>query len=179
MAQSPSPRPGPAGSSTQIRRHSVSPPYPQVISKQKKRRNQLADRLNDISVSFAQNRDEHYRKQLQSLQLDMNHIHRARPYENSPLEDLGSDINEGMEAATNKIKESLRSAMAGTRSSDSDVPARAGIWSAKYALDINNAMEERDAQLTVVAVRNTLLGASFSRRTESSSCLKYPNYNAD
>lgn len=151
MAYSPSPRPAAAGSSTQIRRHSATPPFPQVISKQKKRRNQLADRLNDISVSFAQNRDENYRKQLQSLQFDMNYIHRAQPYENFPLDDLGSDIIDGMNATTSNVNDN-RSSVAGTRISDVDAPARAGIWSSKFSLEVNDAMEERDTQLTLVAV---------------------------
>ena len=151
MAYSPSPRPAAAGSSTQIRRHSATPPFPQVISKQKKRRNQLADRLNDISVSFAQNRDENYRKQLQSLQFDMNYIHRAQPYENFPLDDLGSDIIDGMNATTSNVNDN-RSSVAGTRISDVDAPARAGIWSSEFSLEVNDAMEERDTQLTLVAV---------------------------
>lgn len=179
MAYSPSPRPAPAGSSTQIRRHSATPPFPQVISKQKKRRNQLVDRLNDISVSFTQNRDENYRKQLQSLQFDVNYIHRARPYENSPLDDLGSDIIDGMNAAANNVNDSVRSSIGGTRTSDVDAPPRAGIWSSKYSLEINDAMEERDTQLTLIAVCNTPLDISLSRGARSSPRFKWPKRNAD
>lgn len=149
------------------------------MTKQKKRRNQWADRLNDISVSFAQNRDENYRKQLQSLQFDMNHIHRARPYENSPLDDLGSDIHDGMNAATNNVNESLRNSMAGTRISDVDAPAGAGVWSSKYSVEINNAMEERDTQLTLVAVWNTPCSHSLSPSAGFSPCFNYPKAKID
>ena len=175
MAYSPSPRPALAGSSTQIRRHSATPPVPHVISKQKKRRNQLTDRLNDISVSFAQNRDENYRKQLQSLQFDMNYILRAQPYENSPLDDLSSDIIDGMSSATINVNESLRSSMTGTRIADVETLPRAGKWASKYIHEINDAMEDKDVQMTLVAVWQTPFGTSSSRDEGSCPYLDHPN----
>lgn len=124
-----------------------------IISKQRKRRNALAERLKDISVSFAQNRDDNYRKQLQTLQLDINHINHAQPYENAPLDDLSSDILEEINAAVPmNANEALHTSMMGGRSSDLEALPRAGSRFSRYAQEVNDAMEERDTQLTLVAV---------------------------
>lgn len=153
MAYSPSPRPLGALGATQPVRHPGTPPIPIVISKQRKRRNALAERLKDISVSFAQNRDDHYRKQLQTLQLDMNHINHAQPYENAPLDDFSSDILEETNAAgPSTANEGFRMSMMGARMSDMEALPRSGSWFSRYTQEINDAMEEKDAQLTLVAV---------------------------
>ncbi len=156
MPYSPSPRPGPVatGSLNHILRHSETPPLPpQAVSKQKKRRNALAERLEDISVNFTQNRDDNYRKQLQTLQFDTNYINSAQPYENAPLEDLSTDIhNEMIAAMIGNSNEAHRSSTAGVRIPEMEVPPRAGMWASNYIQEINDSMEERDTQLTLVAV---------------------------
>lgn len=161
MPYSPSPRPGQiaSGSLNHILRHSATPPLPpQTVSKQKKRRNALVERLEEISSNFALHRDDYYRKQLQTLQFDINYINRAQPYEDSPLNDLHSDIfNEMISSVTANTGETHRSSAGGSRMPDMEVPPRAGIWASKYTQEINDAMEERDAQLTLVAVRINLL----------------------
>lgn len=156
MPYSPSPRPGQTatGSLNHILRHSPTPPLPpQTLSKQKKRRNALVERLEEISSNFALHRDDYYRKQLQTLQFDINYINRAQPYENAPLNDIHSDIfNEMISSLTANTGEAHRASAGGSRMPDMEVPPRAGIWASKYAQEINDAMEERDAQLTLVAV---------------------------
>lgn len=156
MPYSPSPRPGQtaSGSLNLILRHSATPPLPpQTVSKQKKRRNALVERLEEISSNFALHRDDYYRKQLQTLQFDINYINRAQPYENAPLNDLHSDIfNEMISSVTANTGETHRASAGGSRMPDMEVPPRAGIWASKYTQEINDAMEERDAQLTLVAV---------------------------
>lgn len=160
MPYSPSPRPGQtaSGSLNLILRHSATPPLPpQTVSKQKKRRNALVERLEEISSNFALHRDDYYRKQLQTLQFDINYINRAQPYENAPLNDLHSDIFNEMILSVTANTAEIRASAGGSRMPDMEVPPRAGIWASKYTQEINDAMEERDAQLTLVAVWITQL----------------------
>ena len=122
----------------------------------------MAESLKDISVSFAQNRDDHYRKQLQTLQLDMNRINHTPPYENAPLDDFSHDILEEMNAAgPSNVNEAFRTSMIGARMSEMEALPRAGSWFSKYTHEINDAMEERDAQLTLVAVWISPLSSCF------------------
>lgn len=156
------PRPGgftAASITPQVLRQSVTPPFTQVVSKQKKRRNALAERLNNISVSFAQNRDDNYRKQLQTLQFDIAHINHADPYGDCMLDDFSSDILDEMTTAVaGNLNETLRLSRA--RKSDMEASPRAGFWSSKYTQEINDAIEHRDTQLTLVGVRDHFLAES-------------------
>ena len=153
MAYSPSPQPGALrgiGNFSSHNRLSVTPPLPQTVSKRDKRRNALSERLNDISANFAQNRDSHYRSQLQSLQLAMNYINNAEPYKDQPLDDNPKHIFEELSAAV--TDNAQRVTQAGARRSIHEVPTGTEMWVAAYAREINDAMEIRDANLTTVAV---------------------------
>ena len=153
MAYSPSPQPGALGLNgtfSSLRRHSISPPLPQNISKREKRKNALSDRLNDISVNFAQNRDAHYRSQLQGLQLAINFISNSDPYKNRPLNDNPDDIYGELSAAL--ADNAQRVAQAGSRSAVTEVPAGTEKWASAFVRAVNDEMETRDANLTAVAV---------------------------
>ena len=163
MAYSPSPQPGAlaaAGATRNIPRTSVTPPPNQILSKRDKRKNALIDRLRDISANFANNRDMHYRQQLQTYQADMSYINEANPYENKPLDDLGDEI-------VDKINETIASSAQGGRPPQAgshsrfQAPPRAGKWAAGFVQEVNAAMEERDAQLVLLAVRIMLFPLSF------------------
>lgn len=121
-----------------------------MISKQDKRRNLLSERLNAIGANFAKDRDSHYRTQLQSLQLSMNHINNANPYQSEPLNDNPNDIFEELSAAV--ADNAQRVAQAGARLNMQEVPAGTEIRVAAFVRNINDAMETRDASLTAIAV---------------------------
>ncbi|KAI9824000.1 MAG: hypothetical protein M1819_001088 [Sarea resinae] len=146
MAYSPSPQmpqaapPGGAHRADGV--FSATPPL-QPLSKRDKRRSLLSDRLNELTASFTQNRDTHYRQQLQALQIDMNLIMRADPYANSPLDDSGEDIAE-------LISATMGGSANGQWKPEGDVAALAGRWYAKFVDDVNNAMEDRDVALTML-----------------------------
>ena len=153
MAYSPSPQPGAHGLNgtfSNIHHHSISPPLPQIVSKRDKRRNALSDRLNDISANFAQNRDNHYRSQVQGLHLAINFISNADPYQNRPLDDNPIAIYDELSAAL--ADNAQRVAQAGARSAVTEVPAGTEKGAASYVKEINDEMEIRDASLTAVAV---------------------------
>ncbi|KAI9811767.1 MAG: hypothetical protein M1827_005312 [Pycnora praestabilis] len=139
----------PTGSALQNPHTFSATPPPQPLSKRDKRRNLLSDRLNDLTASFAQNRDTHYRQQLQALQIDMNLIMRAEPYSGTPLADTGDEIAEMVTSAV--TGNNSHNGMNGQRRSEGDGAALAGRWYAKFAEDVNNAMEDRDAGLTMLS----------------------------
>ena len=134
----------------QLNRLSTTPPLPLLVSKRDKKRLAALERLNDISASFALNRDAHYRTQLQSLQLDMNYINHADPYQNKPLEDTADEIC--AEITSSLIGNAHGGIRSGARATDFEAPPGLGKWSAIFPQEVNNAMEERDTQLTELAV---------------------------
>lgn len=155
MAYSPSPQPATlptGGNATQVIRLSATPPFQHVISKRDKRRIVLSDRLNEISTQFAQNRDGVYRSQMQVLQLDMNFINNASLYENMPLDDFGDDIIRGLSSNILGNVTGVKSNRGGVRMSDIEAPPGAGKWAAMFTKEINDAFEEKDSQLTLLAV---------------------------
>ena len=127
----------------QLRQHSNSPPQ-QQLSKRDKRRSMLADRLEDITKQFSQNRDVHYREQLQAIQLDMNLIMEADAHGKKQLANSGLEID--MLIKDNMQKISMKRA-------EPVPPPRAGKAYADFAKEVNDAMEERDTTLTVHKVR--------------------------
>ena len=155
MAYSPSPQPAAlaaAGSSKNLSRLSPTPPPNQAVSKRDKRKNALTDRLRDISANFANNRDFYYRQQLQTYQIAINYISEAKPYENKPLDDLGDDIIQNIsDTVSGNTQGGQRAGQTGSQSKF-QAPPRAGKWAATFVQEVNEAMEERDTQLTMLAV---------------------------
>jgi hypothetical protein len=100
----------------------------------------LADRLEDITKQFSQNRDVHYREQLQAIQLDMNLIMEADAHGKEQLSNSGPDID--ILVRDNMQKISMKSV-------GPVPPPRAGKAYADFAKEVNDAMEERDTTLTV------------------------------
>lgn len=115
------------------------------VSKKDKRRNLITDRFSEIISSFNQNRDQHYRAQLQAVQVDMNLIMRADPYARAPLDDTGDEIAEEINLLTGGSVPTVPSAQG-------DYAALVGKTYAKFVEDVNNAMEERDMSLTILHV---------------------------
>lgn len=95
------------------------------------------EKFHEISMNFAENRDQHWRKQHQELQRDLNFITSAEPYQNEPLDEDWEDVE-------------------GKTSIPGDEKALPpGKWSRRFVEEVNNAMEDRDAQLTLVAVSHS------------------------
>jgi hypothetical protein len=107
----------------------------------------LSERLAEITASFSQNRDLHYREQLQAIQIDMNLIMEADAH---GKELIPNDPDEIDELVRDNIKKTMM------KSVGPNPPPRAGKIYADFALEVNNAMEERDAALAIHMV-GTLL----------------------
>ena len=156
MAYSPSPQPTPFIASENVLhfgRHSATPPLSQPLSKRDKRRNATMERLNDINATFALNREAHSRAQLNSLTRDINYISRADLYQPKLLDDTADEIYAAAEASIAKTNQlGLRSGTLAGGFGDGEARAGTGKWAAIFTQQVNDAMEERDAQLTALAV---------------------------
>jgi hypothetical protein len=109
------------------------PPPPPQLSKRDKKRNMLADRISDLETSFKLNRESHYRQQYQALVSDIHLITSTDVATEAPLEDTAEGID---------------------RMVQNQEASFGGKWYGKFAEDVNNAKEERDASLAQLYVRN-------------------------
>lgn len=121
-----------------------SPPPPQ--SKRDKKRNMLSEKLENMVNTFSQNLRPHYEAQASALHVDIHLITRADLVENRPLDDDPEEIDK-------LIFGIVGHNIAGTGAQD-DFVARAGAHYTKFVHDVNDAMEERDVNLALLAVRN-------------------------
>ncbi|TVY45814.1 hypothetical protein LOCC1_G006462 [Lachnellula occidentalis] len=141
MAMSQSPQLSPVmGASHRVDRHHSNSPPQQQLSKRDKKRTLLADRLAEITSQFSSNRDAHYREQLQALQIDMNLIMDADAHGNSPLPSMPYQVD-GL------VQDNIKRTM--MKSIGPNPPPRAGKVYMDFAREVNDAMEERDAALTL------------------------------
>jgi hypothetical protein len=125
--------------------HSATSPQPQP-SKRDKRRNMLAEKLSEMMATFSDNRDSHYRAQLAALQADINLIMKADPYKNEPLEDNGQEASE-------LITQIMGNNIPTAPSAGTDYVAQCGKYYSRFVDAVNDAMEERDYNLTMLYVR--------------------------
>ena len=128
------------------KRRSESPPPIQNISKRAKRHNALVERFTELTDKFTENREEEYRAQILSHQRDINFVIEAKTYTAEPLDDFGIDII----AAT--CSKERRSSLIGGQGLELEAHPTAGRWSAKFVQEVNDTMEQRDVQLTVLCV---------------------------
>lgn len=132
------------GSHKVERQHSNSPPLqPQQLSKRDKKRTVLADRLAEITMSFSANRDQHYRTQLQAIQIDCNLIAEADIHSRQPLPDSAEEIDE---LVRNNIQKTMM------KSIGAEPPLRAGRIYSDFAKEINDSQEQRDAAMVILKV---------------------------
>ena len=95
--------------------------------------------------TFTRDQQQHYRAQLQAIQVDMTLVLRADPYENKPLDDSPEAIAELVEHMT-------RGNLPEAKAAREDYMAMAGKRYYEYCQEINQAQEQRDADLTALKV---------------------------
>jgi hypothetical protein len=144
MAMSPSPQLSPSmGTAQRLDRTRSDTPPAQPQSKRDKRRTQLLDRLNEITQHFNNNKDQYYRNQLQAIQIDTGLILHADPYRDDPLSDFGDEVQEMICNATNSNPAAMVAVL------NRDISSIAGKIYSEFANEVNDAMERRDAFLTI------------------------------
>lgn len=89
---------------------------------------------------FTLNRDHHYRSQLVALQLDMNLITQADPYNPEPLDDSPDEIARMVEEA------------ASATPYQADMSKMAGRWYSEFVHEVNEAKEAKEIELTQLMV---------------------------
>ncbi|KAL1306297.1 hypothetical protein AAFC00_004382 [Neodothiora populina] len=110
--------------------------------------------------TFSSEQHQHYRAQLQAIQVDMTLILRANPYNNVPLDDDAEEMEAEMEKITGGNLPHLTDEAA-----KRDYAALAGKRYHDYVQDINRAMEQRDADLTALKNRHDAALAELERST--------------
>jgi hypothetical protein len=104
----------------------------------------MVEKLQQMMDSFNSNQHQHYRAQLQAVQVDMNLILRADPYEGIPLEDGGDEIR--------TLVEGMGANMPADDAAQRDYWAMAGNRYRTFVREANDAIEQRDADLTALHV---------------------------
>jgi len=133
---------------------SVSP-QPQPLTKRDKRRNIISERLQEMISTFSQDTHQHYRAQLQAIQVDMNLVLKADLYENKPLEDSPQAIEDLINALT-------QGNVPAEKAAKDDYLAMAGKRYYEFCQEINKSLEQRDADLTALKVISVRLRVSHS-----------------
>ncbi|PNS15030.1 MICOS complex subunit mic60 [Sphaceloma murrayae] len=137
---------------------SPSPPLTQMTKREKRRKN-IVEKLQDMIQTFSRDQTQHYRAQLQAIQVDMTLILRADPYENTPLEDSPQHIEELIEALTGGN-------IPGGKAAKEDFYSLAGKRYFEYCQEINKAQEKRDADLAMLKARYDNASAELDRANE-------------
>ena len=140
-----------------LNRLSPSPPPHQAINKRDKKRMAMADRLGEISNNFAENRDDFYRERLRSFHADIAYISSARLYENKYLDDMGidtvEDLNHSAAASTQGSVRTTQQAQLNGKGR-LQISAALGKHAAAFVQGVNDALEQKDADLATAAVCN-------------------------
>ncbi len=150
-------------------------PAPQPLTKRDVRRNRIVEKLQGMATTFDTNTPVHYRAHLQAVQVDMTLILRADPHPSGDgelsgvLDNTGEDIKALIEqtGATLPIDEGAQR----------DFAAMAGSSYREFAREVNDCIEQRDAELTslhvsrshyrVIALLSRLLTLLQNRYTSS------------
>ena len=129
-------------------------PHPQPLTKRDVRRNRIMEKLQGVIDSFASNQHQHYRAQLQGVQVDMTLVLRADPYgSEGPLPDSHHDVQELIDAVMKGDSHGN-----GQFNLPNDEAARADYWNMagkryrEFVRGVNDAIEARDADLTALHV---------------------------
>ncbi|KAK5175446.1 uncharacterized protein LTR77_000585 [Saxophila tyrrhenica] len=142
---------------------SPSPPA-QPLSKRDLRRNRIVERLQSMVDEFSTNQHQHYRAQLQAVQVDMTLILRADPYSqddgegNGMLDDAGEDIKREVEAIAAQVPDD--------EAAQRDYHALAGSRYREFVRQVNDGVERRDAGLTALHNHYTAAVAELERVTQ-------------
>jgi hypothetical protein len=97
----------------------------------------------DMASQFSSNLRSHYEAQANALQVDINLITRANPYANKPLGDKPAEVDK---LVYGMMKTPTLAA------AEDDFVASAGKRYSEFVQNINNAMEDKDSNITRLAV---------------------------
>ena len=102
--------------------------------------------------AFEQNHNDHYWAQLSSVQCEINLLMRADPYRDGPLD----ESPEGITAQMAEARKEVCSARPIAQEAEASFQHSGGKFYPEFVREVNNALEQRDANLTSTYV-GTLL----------------------
>ncbi|KAK4503430.1 hypothetical protein PRZ48_004345 [Zasmidium cellare] len=127
-------------------------PQPQPLTKRDVRRNRIMEKLQGMINTFNSNAHGHYRAQLQGVQVDMTMVLRADPYgPDAPLSENADDIHE-LIAMTMKGNATGEGAvnLPNDEAARQDYYSMAGKRYTEFVREVNDSVEQRDADLTAL-----------------------------
>ncbi|KAF2864291.1 hypothetical protein K470DRAFT_297364 [Piedraia hortae CBS 480.64] len=120
---------------------STTPPPTAHMTKRDIRQNRIKERLRNMVEAFNSNEAQHYRSQLQAMQVGMALVQRVDSFaDNGPMED-------GPEELRRMVEEQM--SLSG-QVEDNAVAAMATQRFGEFVREVNDALEKRDAQLTAL-----------------------------
>ncbi|KAK4627271.1 hypothetical protein CLAFUW4_04948 [Fulvia fulva] len=131
---------------------SPSPQPTQPLTKRDVRRNRIMEKLNGMLDGFNQNQHQHYRAQLQAVQVDMTLVLRADPYgPDAPLGDQPDDIQDAIQTVMRAdANGNAGLSLPQDEAAQQDYWAVAGKRYTDFVREVNDAIERRDADLTAL-----------------------------
>ena len=111
-----------------------------------------------MQTTFGVHRDEQFQQQRQALQVDMNLVMQADPYNPDFMEDSGEEIARTIDSFAQRHQY------------PPEVSGLAGYWYSNFVLQVNEAKEDKQRELTVLMVRLAFKNHP-SCRTPSSNCV--------
>ena len=126
-------------------------PQPAPLTKRDIRRHRMVEKLQGMVDSFSSNQHQHYRAQLQAVQADMTLILRADPYSTSFAEASTGVLEDGGEEIRSMI-ESMGAQLPTDEAAQRDYWALAGSRYRNFVRQVNDSVEQRDADLTALYV---------------------------
>ena len=111
------------------------------------------EKLQGMIDGFSSNQHQHYRAQLQAVQADMTLILRADPYSAvlGEGDGAGGVLEDGGEEMRTLV-EGMGAQLPNDENAQKDYWAMAGSRYKEYVRQVNDAVEERDAELTALHV---------------------------
>jgi len=122
---------------------------PTTMSKRDKRRTMLSERLDQMMANFGHNLRPHYDAMSNAIQVDIALIMRERPYENKPLDD-------DPEVIEKKVMDITAGKVPADQIAEDGFRHDVGREYTNFIHEVNNSIEEKDVNLTLLAVRITL-----------------------
>lgn len=135
-----------------------SPPPQERLTKRDVRRHRIMDRLNQMIGDFNTNQHQHYRAQLQAVQVDMTLIMNADPYTDLDLDDGGDEIR--------TVVERLGATLPNDEAARRDYWALAGKRYGQFVGDVNDSLQMRDSELVALEDHHRDAVAYLRRQTE-------------
>ena len=128
-------------------------PAPQPLTKRDVRRNRIMDKLQSMIDGFSSNQLTHYTAQLRALQVDMTLVLRADPYSaGAAAGELSGMLDEGGEEIRELVEQTVAGLPPNDEAAQKDFQAMAGSSYREFVREVNDCVEQRDAELTALHV---------------------------